>query len=235
MNERVAKALDFTRRNGAGAAREVLVNFLAPFLIYDFTHHRLGDVHALMAASAPPIAWSVFEFVRRRRVDAVSIFVILGIVLSLLAFLGGGSAKLLQLRENLVGSVVGLVLLGSALIGKPLFYQFAHATMMRRSAEEAAAFAARRELPGFRRSMMTLTVVWGLGMLAHTAIACALVFSLSIHDYLLVSPVVGYGYLGLMIGWTVLYVRHRRRLGAAQDAARAAADSGQAESGATAT
>ncbi len=230
MNERVAKALDLTRRHGPGVAREVLVNFIAPFLIYDLSRHRLGDVHALMAASAPPVAWSVFEFARKRRVDAVSIFVIVGIALSLLAFLGGGSAKLLQLRENLVGGLTGLVFLGSAAIRKPLFYQLAHASMMRRSAEEAAAFAARRDLPGFRRSMTVVTVVWGLTLLTQTAIACVLVFSLSIHDYLLVSPIVGYSFLGLMIGWTVLYIRRRRRLAAAHDAAMAAAKSGAPES-----
>jgi hypothetical protein len=228
MNARFAKALEFTRRHGLGIVREAAVNFVLPFLIYDFTRHQWGDVHALMAASAPPVAWSLIEFARRRRVDAVSIFVILGIGLSLLAFIGGGSAKLLQLRENLVGALVGLVFLGSAAIGKPIFYQLAHASMMRRSADEAAAFAARRDIPGFRRSMTVLTVVWGLGLLVQTAIACALVFAMSIHDYLLVSPIVGYGFLGLLIGWTVLYIRRRRRLGNARAAEMAAESASEA-------
>ncbi|HEY2179126.1 MAG TPA: VC0807 family protein [Caulobacteraceae bacterium] len=221
MSERLAKVTDFLRQRGLTVAREVLVNFAAPFLIYDLGRHRWGDVHALMAASAPPLAWSAIEFIRRRRVDAISIFVIAGIALSLLAFIGGGSAKFLQLRENLVGGLIGLIFLGSAAIGKPLMYQVAHASMVRRSAEEAASFAARRDNPQFRHAMTFMTVVWGVGLLVQTAIACAMVMAMSIHDYLLVSPIVGYAFLGGLIGWTVLYGRYRQRrrerMEAAQD------------------
>jgi hypothetical protein len=221
MNPRSTKALEFLRRQGPGIAREVLINFLAPFLIYDLGRHRLGEVHALMAASAPPIAWSLVEFIRRRKVDAVSIFVILGIALSLVAFIGGGSAKLLLLRENLVGGLVGVLFLGSAAIGKPLIYLFAHASMLRRSAEEAAAFAARRDQPGFRRSMTVMTLVWGFGLLTQTAVACVLVFTLTSRQYLLIHPIVGYGFLGALIGWSVLYGRYRQRRRAALEAAAA--------------
>jgi hypothetical protein len=224
MNERVAKVVDFIRARGVGIGREALVNFVAPFLIYDLGRRRFGDLHALVAASAPPIIWSVIEFIRRRRLDAVSILVIAGIALSLLAFIGGGGAKFLQLRESLVGGLVGLVFLGSAAVGKPLIYQLAHASMMRRSADEAAAFAARREGPGFKYSMTVMTLVWGFGLLTQTAIACVLVFSLSIHDYLLIGPIVGYGFLGGLIGWSVLYGRHRQRRRERLDAAASEAD-----------
>ncbi|HEX3985678.1 MAG TPA: hypothetical protein VHX13_03625 [Acidobacteriaceae bacterium] len=59
------------------------------------------------------------EFVRRRRLDAMSLRVITGIALSLLAFLGGGSVPFLQLRENIVTCLIGLVFLGSAAIIRP--------------------------------------------------------------------------------------------------------------------
>jgi hypothetical protein len=83
-------------------------------------------VRALLASSAPPIAWSLVEFARHRRVDALSVLVAAGIVLSLLAMIGGGGPKFLQLRENLVTGIIGLVFLGSALI-----YQLARAGMRR--------------------------------------------------------------------------------------------------------
>ena len=91
-----------------------------PLLIYRLTQASLGDVGAMMAASAPPIAWSVLQFVHRRKVDALSLLVLAGIALSLLGFLGGGGPRFLQLREHLVAAAIGLIFLGSAAIGRPL-------------------------------------------------------------------------------------------------------------------
>lgn len=188
-------------------ALEAGINFGLPILIYDRVALHSGDVIALMASSLPPLLWSFVEFIRRRRVDALSVLVLAGIGLSLLAMLGGGSAKFLQLRENLVSALIGLVFLGSAAIGRPLIYQLARAGLARKSPEDVAAFEAKRDTPRFRRVMTTMTLVWGVGLLVSSAIACALVFVLSIHDYMIVGPFVGYGSMGVLALWTMWYRR----------------------------
>jgi hypothetical protein len=227
MTETIGKAGLFIRKNGVGIGVEILVNFAAPFLIFNFARKGLGDVDALIAASAPPIAWSLFEFARRRRVDAVSMLALAGIALSLLAFIGGGGARFLQLREKLVTALIGLVFLGSAAIGKPLIYQLARAGMRRRSASEATAFEARKDDPRFRRAMTIMTLVWGFGLVGEAAASAALVFQMSIRTYLLVGPVLGYGTIGALSAWTFWYARGQRRKGEARRAvdARAAAAS----------
>jgi intracellular septation protein A len=219
ISENLAKARGFVRERGLGFGLELLVNFILPFLIYDFGKARLGDVHALMASSAPPIAWSLFEFARRRRVDALSILVLSGIALSLLAYLGGGSVRFLQLREKMITALIGLVFLGSAAIGKPLIYQLARATIQRRSPSELESFEALRDNVFFRRTMMLMTLVWGFALVAEAAVACLLVVSLSVRDYLLVGPVVGYGTMGSLSLWTFWYSRRQRRRGEARRAA----------------
>jgi hypothetical protein len=102
MDANIGKAWAFIRGHGVGIGREILINFAAPYLIYDLAKPRWGEVGGLIASSAPPILWSIFEFARRRRIDAVSILAMAGIALSLLAFLGGGSVRMLQMREKLV-------------------------------------------------------------------------------------------------------------------------------------
>jgi len=196
-------------------AIEVLVNFLLPYVIYVKAEAGIGQVHALLAASLPPIVWSVIEFARKRRVDAVSILVLAGIALSLLAFLGGGSVRFLQLRENLVTGVIGLAFLVSAAIGRPLIYQLALAQKSRQSQTEACRFESLRDKPRFRRTMTIMTLVWGFGLVVQTAVACLLVFRLSIPHYLVVSPIVGYGTMGGLALWTFLYVKRIKRRGAA--------------------
>jgi hypothetical protein len=204
-----------TRKTLGSIAIELLVNFLLPYVIYVNAEAGIGQVHALLAASLPPIVWSLIEFARKRRVDAVSILVLAGIVLSLLAFFGGGSARFLQLRENLATGLIGLVFLGSAAIGHPLIYQLARAGKLRESPAEAARFESLRDKQHFRHGMTIMTLVWGFGLLVQTMIACLLVFRMSIRHYLIVSPVLGYGTMGGLALWTFWYVKQMKRRGAA--------------------
>jgi len=220
---RSARVRAFIRRQGPNIAVEVLVNFLGPYLIYSYAKPHLGDVRALMASSAPPILWSIIEFIRHRRIDAVSMLVLGGIVLSLLAFLGGGGVKFLQLREKLVTALIGLIFLGSALIGKPLIYQLARAGIARRTPSELKDFEDLRGNIFFRRVMMTMTLVWGIGLTLDAAAGCVLVFLVSIKQYLIISPILGYSTMGSLGLWTWWYSNRARRRGRERQAAEEAA------------
>jgi len=209
--DRRAAIIAGLRAQGPKFVLELLVNFLGPYLIYSLAAPHLGDVKALLAASVPPLAWSVVEFLRARRVDAISVLALAGIVLSLIAFLGGGGVKMLQLRETLVGGLVGLVFLGSAAIGRPLIHQLARAGARRRSAEASAAFESLADNAAFRRAMTVATVVWGAGLVSACAVNCALVFVLPIKTYLLVGGPVGYGAVGLLTAWTFWFVPRARK------------------------
>jgi intracellular septation protein A len=211
--EQIAQNPPSRRGQAVNLLAEICVNFVLPYIIYVQTQANIGQLDALLASSLPPILWSIIEFIRKRRVDAVSLLVVAGIVLSLLAFFGGGSARFLQLRENLVTGVIGLVFLGSAIIGKPLIYQLARASMARKSAATVNEFQQLRGVEYFEATMMIMTVVWGVGLLAETAIACVLVYSIPISTYLIVSPFLGYGFMGALGLWTFLYARRRTRIG----------------------
>ena len=211
------RARAYLRTHGLGLSAEVAVNFVLPYVVYDQARPALGEVGALIASSAPPLLWSLVEFVRRRRVDAVSLLALAGIALSLLAFLGGGSVHLLQLREKLVTALIGLVFLGSAAIGRPLIYQLARAGLARRKPSELAGFEALRDNAGFRRSMTLMTLVWGFGLLGEAALSGVLVYALSVREYLIVGPILGNGAMGALGLWTFWFSRRQRRRRAGQD------------------
>jgi hypothetical protein len=195
-------ALQFVRKRGVRVGLELLMNVALPFAIYKICEHELGELHALLASMLPPLLWAVVEFFRSRRVDALSILVLVGIALSLLAFIGTGSVKFLQLRENLVTGLIGLIFLGSVLVRRPLIYLLARAIMQRGSSEGSETIASLDDDEPFRRSLMTMTLVWGVGLIVQAALASVLVFNLSISSYILVSPFIGYGTLGVLAAWT---------------------------------
>ena len=234
MASRLAQAVGYVRRHGGPFALQVLVNALLPLLIFDLAQKPLGDVRALLASSGPPIAWSLVEFARHRKVDAISILALTGIALSFVAFIGTGGAKFLQLRETLVGGLIGLIFVGSALIRRPIIYYLARATMLRSNPAEAQELQSLRGNVHFERTMMVMTLVWGFGLLAHTSLNVALVFAVSIPTYLAIAPFTGYGTMGALALFTFWYARRARRRGAerraaAEAAARPAESSAQAD------
>ena len=213
----------YARANGVRLGLELLMNFIGPFVIYSLLDPKFGDVKALLASSAPPIAWSLIEFIRARRVDALSMLVLAGIGLSMLAFLGGGGVKFLQLREKLVTVLIGFAFIGSAAIGRPLIYVLARATMLRRSAAAAQELEALKDNVYFRRVMTLMTLVWGFGLVAEASVAAVLVFTLSVREFLIVSPIIGYSTVGALSAWSFWYGRRQRQIGAARRAAAEAA------------
>ncbi|MFT2093780.1 VC0807 family protein [Acidiphilium multivorum] len=194
-------------------ALEILFNFLLPWTVYHFSKPHIGEIHAIMASAAPPIVWSLVEFARHRRVDAISVMVLGGIALSLAGFALGGSPKLLLMRESLVTGLIGFVFIVSALIRRPLIYVLASASLKRQSAEDSAEFESYRHQPGFRRVMTVMTIVWGIGLVVETAVRSVLVFSLPVGRFLIVGPIVGYVTIGLLMLWTFLYGRSAEKAG----------------------
>jgi hypothetical protein len=190
-------------------AIDIGLNVVLPVLIYNHVHTMWGETGGLLASSLPPLLWSVGEFCIMRRVDALSMIVLAGIVLSLLALAGGGSARFLQLREKMVTVLIAFAFLGSAMIGRPLIYPLAVATLRRTSPDSAAAFEARRDHPGVRRAMMLMTLVWGFGLLGDALVGMALTFLLSVPHYLMVAPVIGYGTMIGLALWTAWYRRRK--------------------------
>lgn len=224
----IARIGAYARQNGVQLLAEVLVNFILPFLIYSYGEAPLGEVNALLASSAPPILWSLAEFARHRRVDALSLLVVSGIILSLLAMLGGGGPRFLLLREKLVTAAIGLLFLGSAAIGKPLIYHLASATMRRKSETAGQQFEALQVHAGFRWTMMVMTLVWGFGLVVDAAVAVVLVFTLTVRQYLIVNPILGYGTMGALSLWTFAYGQRAKRRGEQRRAAAEAAANDQA-------
>jgi hypothetical protein len=58
-----------------------------------------------------------------------------------------------------------------------------------------------------------MTTVWGIGLVVEATLKIVLAFTLPIGEFLVISPVLGYGiYFGLM-GWSFWYGNQRRKAG----------------------
>ncbi|WP_025598508.1 VC0807 family protein [Burkholderia sp. WSM2230] len=189
-----------------GLVVEIAVNFVLPWLAYRLTLPHLGETGALLASAAPPLAWSLVELARFRRVDALSMMVVAGIVLSIGAMALGGSPRMLLLRESLVSGAVGVAFLLSLGLRRPLIFYLARATVAREMEGGAQRFETLwRERPAVASSMRLMTLVWGVGLTGETALRAWLALDWPIERFLAVSPFIGYGIYGAMALWTLRY------------------------------
>jgi len=194
---------------------ELAVNLLLPWAAYRLAQPHFGEFGGLIASAVPPLAWSIVELARFRRIDALSAIVLLGIALSIAAMALGGGPRMLLMRESLAAGVIGITFLVSLLARRPLVFYLARATLAREAPSGAARFEKLwNERPEVAASMRTLTAVWGLGLTVDAILRTWLATSWPIERFLIVSPLIGQGTLAVLFAWTIWYrMRMRRRHG----------------------
>lgn len=190
---------------------ELAANLFLPWLAYRLVEPTYGEFAALVASSVPPLLWSLGELIIHRRIDALSLIVLAGIVLSLFGMALGGDARLLLVRESLVSGLIGLAFLISLLLGRPLVFFLARATMLRQNGPEGASrFLDWSESTIARKGLAIMTLVWGLGLTTEAAMRTWLALSWTPEKFLAIAPPLGYAFTALLAGWTFWYTRKLR-------------------------
>ncbi len=200
-----------------GFLLNIALNAGIPLLLYRLTKRYLSasEVTALVIAATFPLAKSAGELLRRHRLDPIAILVLLGIVVSGVGVLLGGSPRLLLLRESLFTGALGLACFGSLLLPRPLMFYVGRHFVAGDDGERWREFDASWHRPGVPVVHRRITRVWGAAFVGEFGIRVALIYTLPAAWVLFLSPLI----LGaITIGtfaWTFAYVRRVRRRAAA--------------------
>lgn len=196
-----------------GFAYSIVINFVLPYVIYillkDYT--KASDFLALVISGIPPMLDTIVGVIRKRHIDLMSGLVLLGITVSIIFILFGGSPRLLLIRESYYTFAFGLAYLVSLLFPKPLGFYFARYFATGNAPSRLAWFNNLWQYQSFRHMMYVTTVVWGVGFLLEAIVRTYLVFTLTIPQFLIVSPFIFYGILGAIMGWTFIYSRRKQK------------------------
>lgn len=196
-----------------GITYSIVINAVLPYIIYSLlkSYTNLSDFWALVLSGVPPMIDAIVGIIRKGHVDLIAGIVLLGIAVSIILILLGGSPRLLLIRESFFTAAFGLAYLVSLLFPRPLSFYFARQFATGNVPERVAWFNSLWQYPGFRFSMRLTAVVWGVGFLLEATIRFILVFTLTIPQFLIISPFVFYGFLGAILLWTLLYTRKGRK------------------------
>jgi hypothetical protein len=194
-----------------------------PLLAYHLLQSNgVGTVPALVLSGVFPAIGVIIGIIRHRRVDAVGVLVLAGIVVGAVLGLVSHNPKLVLDEGSVSTGVFGLICLGSLATDKPMMYRFA-LEFMGPDTERGREFADLRQYREFRRAFVVITVVWGTAYLVEAAARVVIVQNTSAGNALAVSKVLPYAVAAALIAWTVGYGRLQKRRGDRMAAAYAAA------------
>ncbi len=196
-----------------GIVYSIVVNAILPLVIYQLlkSYTTLSDFWALVISGIPPMIDALVGVIRKGHVDLLAGLALLSIVVSIILILLGGSPRLLLIRGSYYTAAFGLAYLVSFLFPRPLGFYFARYFVTGNVPEKIAEFNGYWKYPEFRFAMRLSTAVWGISFILEAVIRIYLVFTLTITQFLIVSPFVFYGMLGGVMLWTMLYTRHGRK------------------------
>lgn len=195
----------------------VVINIVLPILLYlalkNYT--RASDFLALVISGLPPMIDGIVGVIRRKRIDLLSGIVVASIVISLILIALGSNPKVYLVRESFFTVAFGLAYLVSLFFPRPLAFYFARYFSTGNHPENIAWFDSLWQYSEFRHTMRVITVVWGIGFLFEAVLRTFLVIVLTVEQFVIVSPFVLYGIIGLLIVWMVFYTRQGRKKGEA--------------------
>ena len=182
------------------AAPRLVVNLLVPFVVYQVSRSYVdSDAIALAISAVVPTLWTVSRLVVRRRLDPFGVISVVVCLLTILVtVITGGSALGTELLSPVLFGLVGLVVFGSALVGRPLDVLFLR--------------LVKRDLPVEPARQRATTVIIAAigGLFAIRAVVLTLLaLALPVSGYVAVSGIVGWGTL-IVGGLPILWYRQRR-------------------------
>ncbi|MER6116310.1 VC0807 family protein [Streptomyces sp. NPDC001743] len=168
----------------AGAAsfspRRALLDSMMPLLVdvavplvsyYLLKAAGMGTFGALAWSSVVPAVRTAWGVVRERRLNGLAALIVTVNAVGLLLSLVAGDPRLMLLKDSGVSSTVGLVVLVTALRGRPMMSAALRPWLTRGEAAKSAAWQRlSSESEAFRRAEVRFSAVWGAALLGECAV-----------------------------------------------------------------
>lgn len=181
-----------------GAATSV-----APVALYLLIRpYVTNDTVALAIAAAAPAVLTVTAAIWRRQVRLLSLLAAIGVGLAVTVTLvtGGGSLPLKLYRPGITG-VVGLALLVSVLVDRPLLGPVLRLLAARRNIRLSLS----------RKTLTAVTTIAGIGLVVEAVGTLVLAFVLPTGAYLIAARVVRIVVIGICLAVMVWYAKRAAR------------------------
>ncbi|MEV5197729.1 VC0807 family protein [Streptomyces sp. NPDC053720] len=180
--------------------RNALLDSLMPLLVdvgvplasyYALKAAGLGTFAALAWSSVLPAVRTVWGVARKRRLNGLAALIVTVNVVSLLTSLAVGDPRLMLAKDSGVSSIIGLVILVTALQGQPMMTAGLRPWLVKGDAAKDAAW--QRLAAGsaaFRRAEIRFSAVWGAALLGECVVRAVGAYTLPVETMVWLGTVV---------------------------------------------
>lgn len=180
-----------SKRNMLNLVQTTLLNIALPLITFVvLTGLGVHPVLAYLLSGAWPVVEVGISIATTRRVDELSIIILVFLALSIVAALALNSPKLLLVKGAAGTGLSGLVFLGSLLLPKPLAFYFGRRYATDGTVAGAAWWDGLWQYPSFRRSQRAITIVWAVAFLGDAIVRLLLIATLPFSTSVVVAPFV---------------------------------------------
>lgn len=187
----------------------ILINAILPLITYKILiNHIPSSITALIISTTIPIIDNIYHIIKEKKIDIFASLIILGFIVGIISMLFSGSQKLLLIRQSYITAVIGILFLISMFFPKPMIYYLAKKfinSQDKYAKNNKSTIDEKCKNPHFRFSMKFLTFIWGICPVLEAVCNISLVFVLSVSKYMLISPLVSYGFIGSAAFITFFY------------------------------
>lgn len=174
-----------------------------------------STVVALVVSGLLPAVGIGLGVLWHRRVDAIGVLVLSGIVVGAVVGLASGSVRWVLLDGTVPTAVLAVACFGSLLTGRPLMFRMALQFVGTESGQ-GRDFESKWQYREFRHIFVLITVVWGAAFLAETVAQIVIIESASPDVAKTTANTMPIAVAAVMVGWTVMYGRWQRARGERQ-------------------
>lgn len=187
----------------------ILINAILPLITYKILiNHIPSSIAALIISTTIPIIDNIYHIIKEKKIDIFASLIILGFIVGIISMLFSGSQKLLLIRQSYITAVIGILFLISMFFPKPMIYYLAKKfinSQDKYAKNNKSTIDEKCKNLHFRFSMKFLTFIWGICFVLEAVCNISLVFILSVSKYMLISPLVSYGFIGCATFITFFY------------------------------
>src|SRR5947209_4691319 len=170
-----------------------------------------SDATALALAAVAPALEAMVSVLRSRHINIISLFVLGGLVVGIIATFLGGDPHVLLLRQSLFTGALGLTCFGSLFFPRPLMFLVGRSLIAGNDPEHIARYNQLWRNPYARRTSRVTTVVWGIVYCGDFLLRLLLVLTLPVTVALTIGPVFTGGLIEGPVLWTFAFLRRARQ------------------------
>lgn len=168
-----------------GGAATVVMDLVVPVAVYYLLRAAgLDPLPALILAGVPTVVFLIAQAIRRRKVDALGVFVLVLVVACIAVSLVTGSPRFLLAKAGAFTGLIGLGFLVTLSLARPLPFTLARAMLRRTPAGRALHTGSWDEMwersAWFRRVWRVDTIIWAAGLLADAAVRVTMAYALPV-------------------------------------------------------